>query len=239
MCSVRFAGINFSGLRTSSLIELSDEIKFVATVNSEFIVKYHRDQKFKSIIDGCINTFDGQVPWIMAKIFCGGDFEKISGSDLIYKILDFAKINGKKIFFLGGKLDSNEISVRMAREKYGVDVCGYSPPLMEFPFSEEHNEAILKKISEFSPAYLFVGFGAGKQEFWINQNIDRLRSSGVRFVIGTGGTFEFFSGRIKRAPFWIQKIGLEGIYRFFQEPSLMRLSRLFYSLNVFFYALTK
>jgi len=82
---------------------------------------------------------------------------------------------------------------------------------------------------------LFVGFGAIKQECWINDNKHFLEDLGVKWVVGSGGTFEFVAGLIKRAPAWIQRVGMEGIYRTIKEPNLLRFKRIFLSFKVFKY----
>jgi len=86
---------------------------------------------------------------------------------------------------------------------------------------------------------LFVGFGAVKQEFWINEHKNKLETMGVRWVIGSGGTFEFVAGSIRRAPILLQKIGMEGVYRMIQEPNLIRLKRLLLSFEIFKYIWSK
>ena len=90
---------------------------------------------------------------------------------------------------------------------------------------------------DFSPDYLFVGFGAGKQESWINDNFNLLKELNVKMVVGSGGTFEFVSGKITRAPKLIQKIGLEGVFRLLVEPKMFRLKRIMKSFKIFYYAL--
>ena len=114
-------------------------------------------------------------------------------------------------------------------------IDGYSPEFETYPFSEQFNKVCLEKISDFKPDILFVGFGAPKQEYWIDDNMEFLARAGVKYTIGSGGTFDFVSQKIKRAPVFIQKIGLEGIYRLFQEPSKMRLKRLIDSCKFFKY----
>jgi N-acetylglucosaminyldiphosphoundecaprenol N-acetyl-beta-D-mannosaminyltransferase len=153
-------------------------------------------------------------------------FEKLSGSDTVYDFCKLAQKNNYKIFFLGGKEDSNKLAVQKIKERYNIQIEGYSPDFENYPFSERFNSLCMEKIMLFKPDILFVGFGAPKQEYWIDDHILRLSELGVKYAVGSGGTFEFVAGTIKRAPAFIQKIGLEGLYRFFQEPNKMRLKRL-------------
>jgi len=163
------------------------------------------------------------------------DFEKLSGSDIVYDFCEFAMKNRLKIFFLGGKEESNAAAVKTVREKYGIEIDDFAPPFEEYPFSDEFNKICLDKIRRFKPDILFVGFGAPKQEYWIDDHRDALPEAGVRYAIGCGGTFDFVSGAIKRAPPFIRKIGLEGVYRFFQEPNKLRFKRLIDSIKFFKY----
>jgi N-acetylglucosaminyldiphosphoundecaprenol N-acetyl-beta-D-mannosaminyltransferase len=163
------------------------------------------------------------------------DFEKISGSDIIYDFCEFARQHHYRVFFLGGKQKSNQIAVQNIKEKYNINIAGYSPDFEEYPFSEQFNESCLNEIKQFKPEILFVGFGAPKQEYWMDDHKKLLAEIGVKYAIGCGGTFDFVSNSIKRSPIFIQKMGLEGLYRFFQEPNKTRYNRLINSFKFFKY----
>ena len=161
--------------------------------------------------------------------------EKLPGSEIVYDFCQFAKENSLRMFFLGGYEDSNIEAVRKIREKYEIEIDGYSPPYENYPFSEAFVTNCMQKISSFRPDIIFVGFGAPKQEWFIEEQLETLNSIGVKYLIGSGGTFEFISGKIKRAPSWISKLGFESVYRFFSEISFARLKRIFYSFKFFKY----
>lgn len=235
MNEVYFANCRFRGLTKEFVLSEEDSIKFVVTVNAEFIVKANENDFFKSIINENIATFDGQVPYALAKVQNNRYFEKISGSDLIYDFCDMAQKKNKKVFLLGGLEESNIKATKILENKYNIEINGYSPPYQSYPFSESHNKMILQEIKAFNPEILFVGFGAVKQELWIEEHKIILQEFGVRWVIGSGGTFEFVAGVIKRAPKVLQKIGLEGVWRLVSEPKLFRLKRLLISLKIFKY----
>ena len=163
------------------------------------------------------------------------DFEKLSGADIVYDFCKLAKTHKYKIFFLGGKNENNAIAVKIIREKYDVAIDGYSPAFEDYPFSVHFNNSCLEKIAAFEPDILFVGFGSPKQEYWIDENISFLSKIGVKYAVGCGGTFDFISQKIKRASIFIQKMGMEGLYRLFREPSKMRWKRLFESFIFFKY----
>ena len=127
-------------------------------------------------------------------------------------------------------------AVKKIRELYpGIIIEGYSPPYESYPFSVENNSSILKHIKNFDPDILFIGFGFGKQELWVNDNLPFLNTNKTKWAICCGGSFEFISEEIKRAPKFIQNIGLEGVWRLIMEPKIFRVKRLLTSLKIFKY----
>ncbi|WP_126245711.1 WecB/TagA/CpsF family glycosyltransferase [Chitinophaga rhizosphaerae] len=233
---INFGNIRFNGLRLENVIEIAPTFKHVITANAEFIVEANKNPAFRQLLSGGCVTFDGQIPFLASRLFNRGKvYEKISGSDLIYHICEYCRLHNKSVFLLGALPDVNTAAIHKLRDKYGITVDGYSPPHSKYPFPEEHNDVILGKVAEVRPDFLFVAFGILKQEFWIAEHRERLIAAGVKVSIGCGGTLDFVAGRIKRAPRFIQRIGLEGIYRFLKEPKLFRLVRLIKSLQFFRY----
>lgn len=234
MENIKCFGLVFRGIRRDRLLDKTEKTKIIVTVNAEFIVESNRNSRFRDLINNSYSTFDGQIPFIIAKIkHPFAQFEKISGSDLIFDALQLSKNEGKRLFFLGGEAHINQAAVSRAKEHFKATCEGFSPPFASYPFTQEWTNDIQLRLKNFSPDILFVGFGAVKQEFWIEDNYQFLESIGLSVVIGSGGSFAFVSGKIKRAPVFFQRTGLEGIYRFFQEPGMYRLKRLIKSLRVF------
>lgn len=235
---INFAGINFSIVKKDQLfIERPDPL-FVVTANAEIIVKAREEEEYGKILKSAHCTFDGQIPFILARLQSGQkEMEKISGSDLIYDVCRRASLSGKKVYLLGGMIDSNAGAVLKLKSLYpGLEIEGFSPAFAPYPFKDEVNEDIARRMADFRPDYLFVGFGAGKQEMWIRDHYGMLKDLGVKMIVGSGGTFEFVSGKIRRAPRIIQKIGLEGVFRLLVEPKFFRVKRLAKSFKVFWYA---
>ena len=232
---ITFANLSFKCLAKDILLREETSLKFIVTVNSEHIVNAAKNEKLKKIINENFATFDGQIPYALAKRKNKGiSFEKLSGSDIIYDMCSMASEQNKKVFLLGGYETSNTKSVMKLRQKYpSLDIDGYSPPHKQYPFDTDHNDMILSKVQNFNPSILFVGFGAVKQEYWINDNKSTLESMGIKWVMGSGGTFEFVAGTFKRAPLVVQRIGMEAIWRFLNEPKWFRLKRILVSLLVF------
>ena len=236
---IKFAGIEFSLLSREQLfIERGDPL-FVVTANAEIIVKANEEKEYRNIINHADCTLDGQIPFVLARMKSGNKkIEKISGSDLIYDVCEKALLKKRKVFLLGGLSESNEMAVTKLKLIYpGLQVAGYSPAFSPYPFKSPVVDEITKKLQDFHPDYLFVGFGAGKQEMWISDNYELLRTLEVKIVVGSGGTFEFVSGKIKRAPKLLQRIGLEGVFRLLVEPKFFRFKRILKSFKIFWYAL--
>ena len=96
-------------------------------------------------------------------------------------------------------------------------------------------DSCFKEMEKFKPDVVFIGFGAPKQEFFMRDNMDRLKKCGVKYAVGSGGTVDFVSGKINRAPKLVSKLGLEGFYRLFKEFNKARFKRLTYSFKFFKY----
>lgn len=137
--------------------------------------------------------------------------ERVTGSDLM---LNICKKGSKKIFLLGAAEGVGEI-VREKLEKINpqiniVETHAGSPSI------EEENK-IIEKINSAEPEILFVAYGAPNQEIWIDRNIKHLHT--VKVAIGVGGSFDFIAKIKRRAPKWLQNIGMEWIFRLIQQPT--------------------
>lgn len=234
---MNLCGININCHQFEELLKFSGEPKLVVTVNSEAIVRSQSDSRLKNIINNNTSTIDGQIPlWLYRHKYKNIEINKISGSELIYSLPEYAEKENLKVFLLGGHEDSNKGAVIELKKRYpNLEIDGFSPLFSPYPFPDSINICIIDKITQFKPDFLFVGFGMGKQEFWEEDNYSTLKDIGVKMVIGCGGSFDFASGTIKRAPVYIQNIGLEGIWRLLQEFKWFRLKRLLLSTKIFYY----
>jgi N-acetylglucosaminyldiphosphoundecaprenol N-acetyl-beta-D-mannosaminyltransferase len=248
-----FCNININLENKTALFQPARDrtMKIINTLNAALIVEANTSRRFFNFLNNGYVTFDGYIPYIVAKfvyrfsfIFRNAfnwekmskfDFQKMAGSDIVYDFCEFAKRENYKIFFLGGKTESNANAVKVIKAKYNIPIEGFSPPFENYPFSDDFNKCCLDRVEQFKPEILFLGFGAPKQEYWIDDNKAILAEIGVKYAIASGGTFDFVSNTIKRAPVFIQKIGLEGLYRFFQEPNRIRYKRLIDSFKFFKY----
>ena len=236
MDSIRFANLTFRGLHRKGILQPSEHLKLIVTVNAEIIVEANRNPRFAKIINENIATLDGQWPFILARLrIRRRDIEKISGSDFVYEICETAAARRHRVFLLGAIPEVNATAQARLRDLYGCAVSGYSPEPHPFPYPETLDNEILNRIREYQPEVLVVAFGAPKQEFWLDQHKEELESCGVRWALGAGGSLDFVAGALPRAPRLLQRIGLESLWRLALQPKL-RFLRILRALRFLQYA---
>lgn len=233
-----FCNIDFNIKDKQELFLRTDnQVKCIITANAQLIWLANTIERYLAFMNENFVCFDGVHPLKQARkknpVF--NEFTKLSGSDIVYDFCAYANKNNLRVFFLGGKEDANKAAVENIRIKYGVEICGYSPEFQPYPFSQKFVNDCYQRLIAFKPDILFVGFGAPKQEFFIQDSKAFFNEIGIKYVIGCGGTFDFVSGNIRRAPSYISSMGLESIYRLIQEPNLMRLKRFFQSFRFYKY----
>lgn len=235
----KFCNVRITDKSKKNLLLIYNTLQILVPMNAECFVRTNENPELLSFINNnCRTTIDGQIPlWLYKKIKHDKNIEKISGSDIIYEYCNWAEANKLKIFFLGGKQESNKEAILKIKKIHPkLNIQGYSPSYEPYPFSSHNSKSILKEIFSFKPDIIFVGFGFGKQERWIFDNLSFLKKLNVKWTICCGGSFEFISGELKRAPKMIQIIGLESIWRLIMEPKLFRVKRLMTSFKIFKYA---
>lgn len=157
----------------------------------------------------------------------------IHGSDLTMEILRNQSIGRHSIFLLGNKYGLNSKTAeltaqKLQREYPHLKIAGHAD-------SDFSDTTLVKKINESGAEILLVGFGAPKQEIWIYQHLDEL--SNLKVAIGIGGTFDFITGIIPRAPKIMRQLGLEWLFRLYKQPK--RIKRIFNAALVFPYQIIK
>lgn len=197
---------------------------YIVTVNPEFVMTAQKDNFFRYILNNAdIATADGTGIKI-ASWFLGMKIKKrITGVDLTYKIAKICLKNKKSIFLLGGNNNAATKTAEKLKKLYpNLKICGYLQNI-QINNPKHIPDFVSERIKSAKPDVLLVALGAPKQEKFIYYQLKNFPT--VKLAIGVGGTFDFISGNIKRAPKIIRKIGFEWIYRFFQEPK--RFKRIF------------
>lgn len=140
--------------------------------------------------------------------------ERVAGIDLFEELLGYAEGAGKSVYLLGATPEVIAKTVAKVRNDHpGLDIAGY-----HHGYFWDDEEAIVHKIQASGAALLFVGIGSPLKERFINRWRDDF---GVLFAMGVGGTFDVVAGKVRRAPVWMQRAGLEWLFRVLQEPRRM------------------
>jgi N-acetylglucosaminyldiphosphoundecaprenol N-acetyl-beta-D-mannosaminyltransferase len=187
----------------------------IATVNADFVVNSLHDPELRRILqEADMATADG-MPLVWASRLLGGAVPgRVTGADLVPALAERAAAKGYSIYFLGARPGVAAQAAEILTARYpGLKVAGvYSPP----PASVlEMDRAVFERVAAARPDILLVAFGNPKQEKWIRMYAPELR---VPVCIGIGGTLDMIVGVTKRAPLWMQRVGLEWLYRLAQEP---------------------
>jgi N-acetylglucosaminyldiphosphoundecaprenol N-acetyl-beta-D-mannosaminyltransferase len=191
----------------------------VATTDSSAVVKAHQDEELAAILRNAdLVTPDGAgVVW-MAKVLGLPVESRVSGVDLVDRICAAGAQRNWSVYLIGAAPGvADEAAKKLSERHPGIRIAGVTNGY--YPAEEESQ--VVARIAELRPDVLFVGFGIPKQEKWIARY---LRQLGVPVAIGVGGSFDVISGRLKRAPRWMQVAGLEWLFRTLQQPK--RLPRL-------------
>jgi exopolysaccharide biosynthesis WecB/TagA/CpsF family protein len=189
--------------------------KLVFSSNGQGIALAAQDKCFhKAMMQADIIHADG-MPVVFASRFLGAHRlpERIATTDFFHDAARAAAVAGLRFFILGGSETQNLNAVEAMKRLYpGIAICGrhngYFPP--------EKNAEICREIVECGTDVLWVGLGKPKQEHWSVENRERLK--GVGWVKTCGGLYAFLTDEVSRAPDWMQKAGLEWLYRTMQEP---------------------
>jgi N-acetylglucosaminyldiphosphoundecaprenol N-acetyl-beta-D-mannosaminyltransferase len=189
----------------------------IATANVDFLMKSIHDEELYETLAGCDLVLADGAPLVWASRLLGSELkERVAGADLVPQLARLSAERGYRLFLLGAEEESSAGAAKWMEENF-PDVCiagRYSPKHQ--PLEEMDHEDILSRIEAAQPDILLVAFGNPKQEKWLAMHRHRLE---VPVCVGVGGSFDFLSGRISRAPLWMQRSGMEWLYRMIQEPS--------------------
>jgi len=190
-----------------------------------------QDQELRQIIDRAALVVPESSGMLWASRALGYPLKEFTpGVDLMGALCGMAQESGHSVFLLGSAQGVAEEAGDVLRQRYpGLKIVGTyhgfftsphpkSPrrPQAERRVRQDLSESeVLQLIRQSKPVFLFVGMGMPAQEKWIARNLEAL---GVPVVMGVGGSFDVLSGRLKRAPAWMRRRGIEWLYRLAQEP---------------------
>ena len=226
MSRIKFLNTEVDNLTMDESIERIEELilskkpSYVVTPNVDHIVKLEEDKEFQDVYKEADLILTDGMPLIwISKLKKNPIKEKVSGSDLFPRVGKLAADKGYKVFLLGA---AEGVAVRAAenlRAKYnGLNIIGTYSPSYGFEKKEDEIQKIIELINEVKPDILAVGLGAPKQEKFLYNYRKQLN---VPVSLAIGASIDFEAGNMSRAPKWMQNIGLEWLYRLYQEPRRM------------------
>lgn len=197
----------------------SEERMVIASVNPQIMVESKRYPEVVDFIRESSHRIPDGIGIVVVSKLTGGKIkERVTGFDLMIKLLEYGNQESKSAFFYGAKPDVLEATLKNITKQYpnlkvvgGID--GYTSMT---------EEQIVKQINQVKPDFLFVALGFPRQELWLKRNIPNLD---VKVFQDVGGSFDVISGHIHRAPQFFLDYNLEWLYRSLSNPQ--RIGRVF------------
>jgi N-acetylglucosaminyldiphosphoundecaprenol N-acetyl-beta-D-mannosaminyltransferase len=211
---------------------------WLACLNAHSYAVTLEDADFTKALKSCDWLVPDGAGMVLASRILGGKIrQRITGSDIFYALnARLNELGGYSVFFLGSsEACLVDIRNRMARDYPGIRFAGcYSPPFKPV-YTENELELMMQAVNNSNADVLWVGMTAPKQEKWLYQHSGQLN---VKFAAAIGAVFDFYTGRVTRAHPVLQRLGLEWLSRFMQEPRRL-FKRTFVSIPVFLLKLFK
>lgn len=188
-----------------------------SVVNAGKIVAMHENPELReSVVNADLINADGQAVVWASKIMGQPLKERVAGIDLMDKVVKLAYQRDYTIFFFGAKEEILQSVICKYSQQYSPSIIaghrnGY--------FEKEEEREIVQQIANSKANILFVAISSPVKENLLYQNRDILKN--INFIMGVGGSFDVVAGHVKRAPIWMQQLGLEWFYRVLQEPKRM------------------
>lgn len=193
---------------------------YVVTPNSDIVVKMQDDPELKCICDNAdLILTDGMIVVKLSKYLGNPIKERVCMTDFVWDVFDLAIGRGYKVFLFGGKEEILEKAVENIKKKLPrLQIVDYYSPPFDFEQNPEQLAEANTRIKNSGADILIVFLGCPKQEKFIYKNRNQYN---IPISITMGGCVDFLAGNVKRAPIWMQRVGLEWFFRFLQEPRRM------------------
>ena len=190
--------------------------RMVVTPNVNHVVLLHEQPAFRSVYQHADLVLADGAPLVALSRGVGRPLPaRVAGSDLVPALLDMAP-PGLRLFLLGGAPGVAERAVAAIAHRWPTaEVVGVASPAPGFEVDASQNDALVAAINRAGADVLVVGLGSPKQELWVDEHRERLD---VPVALCVGATIDFLAAEVRRAPRWVQVIGLEWLYRIAQEP---------------------
>lgn len=215
-------GVHVTALTMSSAIARmaewidSGRQRYVCVTGVHGVIESQTDVGLREIHNAAGMVTPDGMPMVWSAHRAGApDVERVCGRDLLLEASSAAAERGWRFFFYGGKEGVPErLADRLRELFFGLQVVGcYSPPFR--PLTEAEDTEIVARINALKPDIVWVGLSTPKQEHWMADHVGRLDAS---VLVGIGAAFDMVAGDVRSAPQWMQRAGLEWLFRLVHEP---------------------
>lgn len=195
------------------------ERRCISITNTESMYHAKRIPSHLRYIENATFSFCDGIGGVIAARFVGKRVWRLNGPVLMLKCCEYGVERGWRHFFYGARDGVAELlSDKLMQRFPGMITAGtYCPPFRHL--GEKEDKEIVEKINAYKPDILWVGLGLLKQERWISEHIDEIN---VPWMIGVGAAFDYHAGTQSWAPKWVQRIGMEWLYRLCLQPRMLK-----------------
>jgi len=227
-------GISVLNLQTA-LAAIADAVRerrkgYICVTGVHGVMEAQADDAFKKILNGAFLCTPDGMPMVWAgKLNGHAEMSRVYGPDLLLEVCAWSEKSGGKHFFYGGadgvaQLLAQKLKIRFPK----LEITGtFTPPFRALNADEE--KALREQVAAAQPDIFWVGLSTPKQEKFMAEFLPKLDAT---LMIGVGAAFDFQSGRVRQAPRWMQRSGLEWFYRLCCEPR--RLAKRYFRNNPLF-----
>jgi N-acetylglucosaminyldiphosphoundecaprenol N-acetyl-beta-D-mannosaminyltransferase len=221
--TIELLGMNVASIDTTQLFDhmfaalRQGRGGWLITANLDFLRRHVKDPGARRVYEGAdLRVADG-MPLIWASRVRGTPLpERVAGSSMVRPLCERAAREGRSVYLLGGDPDANAAAAaKLLAEIPELSIVGRSAPMVSLEPTAEQLAPIAAELSAARPDFVLVAFGSPKQENVIAALRHELPDS---WWIGVGISLSFLAGHVKRAPLFVQRLGLEWVHRLAQEP---------------------
>jgi N-acetylglucosaminyldiphosphoundecaprenol N-acetyl-beta-D-mannosaminyltransferase len=219
---VNILGVHINAINMDKALDLlggwiaKREQNYVCITSAHGVLECHKNPPLRKVFNNSgMTTPDGMsLVWLM-KLKGYRSVSRVYGPDLMLEVCRQTAQNRWKHFFYGAEPGVLEdLTLRLREQFPGLSVAGaHSPPFR--PSTPEEDREIIQIINAAQADILWVGISTPKQEQWMAEHIGKVSAT---VILGVGAAFDFLSGRKRQAPRWIQRSGLEWLFRLATEP---------------------
>jgi N-acetylglucosaminyldiphosphoundecaprenol N-acetyl-beta-D-mannosaminyltransferase len=189
---------------------------FFITANLHYAMLTDRDPRLRRVNEKAALIVADGMPMVWYSRLRGCPLpQRVTGADLVYSLCQRAAERDYAVFLLGGVAGVADRVAEILRFQYpGLRIVGTAAPELDGLSPQEHQD-LIARIRDAAPQLLLVALGQPKGELWLAENCEAL---GVPACVQVGASFDFVARRLRRAPAWMQRIGLEWLFRVWCEP---------------------